>query len=157
MMFSLKLGEEAYIELGETREELIYRLDKSKIKYTIPYDKTSSNENVKVKETILHIVDLAIEVSIRNDIVQYIKSKSNQYTNVYAITPGKTCSASDLIQVKRKVAELFSIDENKILIENTNLRTLETVMIVDDSINKVRIHLMPDMRGNVFVGTLKYV
>ena len=133
MKFSLKLGKEAYIELGETREELIYRLDKSKIRYTILYDKTSSNENVKVKETILHIVDLEIEVSIRNDIVQYIKSKSNQYTNVCTITPGKICSASDLMQLKRNVAKLFDINENKILIKNTNLRTLDTVMIIDDN------------------------
>ena len=117
MRIALDLTDNFSVELGETREELIYKLDENKIDYTIPFDKTLDEldkSNRAVKETIISIKEFGIEISIHNDIVVYIKERTGKNTTIYKISDNKQCSASDIVKVIGIIADKF-----KVMLEHT--------------------------------------
>jgi hypothetical protein len=141
------------IVLGETREEVEERLTKAKIRYTVPFDRTNENN---VKETIIHIGEYGIELSIENDIVNYIKSHSTTSNNIHKINLGSTMSVAEIKKVITEVAKQFNVSEEDITIRRIRLNSADIVMIIRDD-RRVRVHLMSDLSGNIYVSTLKYV
>ena len=160
MKYSLQISQNAYIFLGETKEELVYDLDENGIKYSIPFDKTleAKQDGKKVKETIVHIASLNIEISLANDIVKYITCGVNKYNTVYKTTVGVPASLQMVKEMMAVVSKKVGVDPKTMFTEKINLKTMDTVMIANGKDNKrVRIHVMTDMNGNVHIGTLRYI
>jgi len=156
MDFSIKIGNNIKIELGETKEELIYDLSCAKIRYTIPFDKTNDNN---IKETILQIPSLRIEISIQNDIVNYIKSGCNEYSIIFKTEGLDKKNIAVINDLKIKIVNTFKIKSNEMFIEKINLRNFDTMVIMNSKAlgKKVRLHLMSDLQGNVYINTLRYI
>ena len=154
MAFTLKIYNGVIIELGETKEELMYDLDGHDIKYIVPFDKTNAEG---VKETILQIPELRVEVSILNDIITYIKSGCNEYSIVFDGTNVNRKDIKVINQLKDTILKTFGVDKKQMFIERINLRNFDTMVIFKTDTKKIRLHLMSDLRGNVYINTLRYL
>ena len=64
MAAGMYLTSDVQAYLGEIKEQLLYDLDKTNVKYTIMFDKLNKEG---IKETIIHLRDLTTEIIIRND------------------------------------------------------------------------------------------
>lgn len=160
MRIALDLTDTFSVELGETREELIYKLDENKIDYTIPFDKTLDEldkSNRAVKETIISIKEFGLEISIHNDIVVYIKERTGKNTAIYKISDKKQCSASDIIKVREIIAAKFNVNSSNISIEKLNMKNLDTVIVIRDNNKNIRVHLRMGIDRSVYISTIRYV
>ena len=160
MRIALDLTDNFSVELGETREELIYKLDENKIDYTIPFDKTLDEldkSNRAVKETIISIKEFGLEVSIHNDIVVYIKERVGKNTAIYKISDKKQCSASDIVKVREIIADKFNVNSSNISIEKLNMKNLDTIIVIRDNNKNIRVHLRMAIDRSVYISTVRYV
>lgn len=160
MRIALDLTDNFSVELGETREELIYKLDENKIAYTIPFDKTLDEldkSNRAVKETIISIKEFGLEISIHNDIVVYIKERTGNNTTIYKISDNKQCSASDIVKVMGIIADKFNVSSSNISIEKLNMKNLDTIIVIRDDNKNIRVHLRMAIDRSVYISTVRYV
>lgn len=155
MKFGLKLSDDLEIVLGEFKEEVLERLQESKVKYTIAFDKVNEEG---VKETIIQLPDLRVEVSIENDILSYIKSGCNEYSIIFDGTNVNRKDIAVINNLKATILNHFGIDKKQMFIEKINLRNFDTLIVFTAKDNrKIRLHLMSDLRGNVYINTLRYM
>lgn len=155
MAIGMNISEDVHVQLGEYREQLLYDLDQNKIKYTIPFDKTNKNN---IKETIITIEELGVEVSIENDIVTYIKSAYNEYSSVDSLPKDEEINILEHIQkIKQKIHEKFynSEDNYKIKIERIDSETMFIIAIISGIYEKARITIMMTADNNIFVNTIR--
>lgn len=155
MALSLNIEESIKVELGEMREELLYDLEQGSIRYSIPFDKTNEQD---IKETIIQIPDLGIEISVENDIVTYIKSGCNEFNQLAELELGKLVNISTVEDIKKQIIDRFKLDAKSMFIEKVNMRAMEMVIVVKDEMDeKCRIHIMSDSRGRVYINTIRYM
>ena len=114
MKFGLKLSDDLEIVLGEFKEEVLERLQESKVKYTIAFDKVNEEG---VKETIIQLPDLRVEVSIENDILSYIKSGCNEYSIIFDGTNVNRKDIAVINNLKATILNHFGIDKKQTFIE----------------------------------------
>ena len=75
----LKLADDVKVVIGEIKEELLEELKKSTLDYTVAFDKVNKHG---VKETIITLRNPDIEISLNNDIVEYIKTVNTEYSEL---------------------------------------------------------------------------
>lgn len=155
MKFGLKLSDNLEIVLGEFKEEVLEKLQESNVKYTIAFDKVNEEG---IKETIIQLPDLRVEVSIENDILSYIKSGCNEYSIIFDGTNVNRKDIAVINNLKATILNHFGIDKKQMFIEKINLRNFDTLIVFTAKDNrKIRLHLMSDLRGNVYINTLRYM
>lgn len=150
MGIGLNIGDGVRVELGGIKEVFINELDKRKIRYTIPYDKTN---NHNIKETIIQIDDLGMEVSIENDIITYIKSNNNEYTNLDTIDDMSNI-LGHIKTIKEHIENRFG-EEYTVSIEKIDSATLSIVVILTSQYERARAIVVRDGHGNIYVNTLR--
>lgn len=143
------------VKLGETKEEVIDRLQKANLRFVTPFEGLADNS--VVKETVINVPDCGIELMFENDIVSYIKSHNSTYNVVCDTDIGKTMLVQDVQKILDSVASKFGVDSKKITIRRMNLRRADAVLIISDVKNRVKIHLMCDLNGKVFISTVKII
>lgn len=154
MELNMRVTENLVVSLGEIKEELLFTLDENGIKYSVPFDKTNADN---IKETIIQIPELKIEVSVENDIVTYIKSGCNKYNILGTATLGKINSVSKIEEIKNNLMKMYDLDEKSVFIEKINTRAMEIIMIIKDSEgDNCRVHIMSNTHGEVFIYNIRY-
>lgn len=152
MAIGLNIGNGARIELGEIREELLNDLDSAHIEYTIPFDKTNKQN---IKETIIQIKDLEMEVSVENDIITYIKSANNEFTNLDCIDNLDNIFAH-IKTIQEHIANSFG-SEYKVKIEKIDTKNLSIIVILSSEYEKARAIVARDGNGNIYINTLRTI
>lgn len=155
MAIGMNISKDVHVQLGEYKEQLLYDLDKNKVRYTIPFDKTNKSN---VKETIITVEELGVEVSVENDIVTYIKSAYNEYSSVDQLPKDEEINVLEHIQkIKEKIHEKFYTEEDdyKIKIERIDSQTMFIVAIISNIYEKARITILMTADNNIFVNTIR--
>lgn len=154
MELNMRVTDNLVVSLGEMKEELLFTLDENGIRYSVPFDKTNADN---IKETIIQIPELKIEVSVENDIVTYIKSGCNKYNILGEVAIGKINSVSKIGEIKDNLVKMYNLDEKSIFIEKINTRAMEIIMIIRDPDGEnCRIHIMSNSHGEVFIYNIRY-
>lgn len=150
MGIGLDIVDEIRIELGGIKEMLMQELDKHKIRYMVPYDKTNKQN---IKETLIQIDDLDIEISVENDIITYIKSGNNEYTNLDRIE-----DVSNILEhiktIKEHVISRFG-SEYTISIEKIDSVNISMAVILSSQYERARAIVVRDGHGNIYINTLR--
>lgn len=155
MAIGLNISDNIRVELGEFKEQLVKDLNDNKISYTIPFDKTNKRN---IKETIITITELGVEISVENDIVVYIKSASNQYSNVDTLTDDQEISVLEHIAtIKDKVNQKFNGfgEEYTIKFEKIDTKSMNMVVILNSAYEKARLTILMDANRIVYINTIR--
>ena len=152
MGLGIKIGNNKVIELGQIREELIHVLESENIKFNIMFDKINSEKDVK--ETVIYIQNLNIEISLSDDVVDYIKSKESKYS----ILEGIDISTDKIDRINNILAatkKYFNTD--KITINDMNMSNFDIRVIIKEDTHKYRVHIMTTQKGESFIYTMKII
>jgi hypothetical protein len=152
MAIGLKVGDEVKVSLGEIKEQLLYDLGQAGVQYTIPFDKTNKND---IKETIIAITDLGIEISVENDIITYIKSDNNEYTHLDTIENIEDTPLEHVKTIKNHVINKFNDEDYSIKFEKIDTKTMNIVVIISSETGKARINILREGQGNVYINTIR--
>jgi len=156
MAIGIKITDNLIIQLGEIKEQLLKELDDAKLKYDIPFDKLN-NSNSNLKETIIQIKELNIEVTTENDIINYIKSGNTVYTNIDVLEDIENNALEHVKTIQNKVCEFFNDKDYNIKMEKIDLRTLNITFILYSEYEKARVHVLRDTHGKVFINTIMHI
>lgn len=143
------------VRLGETKEEIEDRLQKAKLRFVTPFEGLADNS--EVKETVINIPDCGLELILENDIVTYIKSHNSSYNIVCDTDIGEVMSVQDMQNMIDAVAQKFGVNTRDITIRHINLKRVDAVLVINNSKNRTKVHLLCDLSGKVFVSTLKTI
>lgn len=155
MAIGINVTENVIVELGEIKEQLLFDLDSDNVNYSIPFDKTN-NDNIK--ETIITIDELGVEISVENDIISYIKSGNNSFTNLDTIDDINENVLDHIQKIKGHIETRFSSSsEYTIKIEKIDTKTMNMTVILSSENEKARINVLRDGHGNVYVNTLRLI
>lgn len=152
MGLGIKIKDKGIIEIGSLKEELLQNLDNMGFKYKTMFDKVNSSKNVK--ETIIAIPELDIEISLENDFTTYIKSKASEHS-ILEIDDSNKSGMDKLHSVLDATKKYFDVQE--ISINDLNLSNFDIRLIIKDTNYKYRIHLMNTQKGESFIYTIKIV
>ena len=152
MGLGIKIKDKGIIEVGSLKEELLQNLDNMGFKYKTMFDKVNSSKNVK--ETIIIIPELDIEISFENDFVLYIKSKASEHS-IIKIEDSAKSDMDKLQSILDATKKYFDVQE--ININDLNLSNFDIRLIIKDKHYKYRIHLMNTQKGESFIYTIKIV
>lgn len=152
MGLGIKIKDKGIIEIGSLKEELLQNLDNMGFKYKTMFDKVNSSKNVK--ETIITIPELDIEISLENDFVHYIKSKASEHS-IIKIEDSAKSDMDKLQSILDATKKYFDVQE--ININDLNLSNFDIRLIIKDKHYKYRIHLMNTQKGESFIYTIKIV
>lgn len=151
MAAGMYLTSDVQAYLGEIKEQLLYDLDKTNVKYTIMFDKLNKEG---IKETIIHLRDLTTEIIIRNDIVCYIKADNNEFTHMDTIDDISTEPLSHVKQIKELVEERFGKEGYAVKFEKIDTKTMNMTVILTSDTEKIRIQILRDQLGEVYINTM---
>ena len=151
MAAGMYLTSEVQAYLGEIKEQLLYDLDKTNVKYTIMFDKLNKEG---IKETIIHLRDLTTEIIIRNDIVSYIKADNNEFTHMDTIDDISTDTLSHVKQIKELIEERFGKEGYAVKFEKIDTKTMNMTVILSSDTEKIRIQILRDQLGEVYINTM---
>ena len=154
MAIGINITDNVKIELGEIKEQLLSELSSNNIEYHILFDKVVDNN---VKETIIHIPSYKTEISIENDIITYIKSGNTDYTCLDTMSKNNDDTFKHIQNIKNKINELFNSDLYTIKIEKLNTDTLNITLILSSTFEKVRVHILRDTDGAIFINTIRSI
>lgn len=154
MSLGLKVGTENLIELGQIKEELICLLERNNINYKIMFDKVDTSKNIR--ETIISIPELDVEVSLENDFVSYIKSKATRFSKLTSID-SKLSDIEKIECITSSIKEYFKINNVSIHDINTSNLDLRVIINEEDNSCKYRIHIMTTQKGESFIYTMKLI
>ena len=143
------------VKLGETKEEVIDKLQKAKLRFVTPFEGLADNS--VIKETVINVPDCGIELMFENDIVSYIKSHNNTYNIICDTDIGEKMSVQDMQHMLAALAKKFNVDTRDITIRHMNLRRADAVLIINDEKIRVKVHLLCNLSGKVFISTLKVI
>ena len=149
MAIGINVSNETRVEIGEIKEVMLSDLQKSDIGYAIVFDKVTKSG---IKETIVYIPTVNMEVSIENDIVTYIKSSNNPYTTIDKIDAIKSNIGEHLASIKNKLFEMFPGYDVKI--EKIDVESMNITVILKLNLEKIRMHVMRASNGEIFINTM---
>ncbi len=152
MKAGIKVSNTFRVALGDAREEVIENLNASNLKYIISFDKLNS---ARIKETIIQLPALNMEISLSNDIVVYMQSKINEYNVLFDAYNMKSI---DIIKkLKDVIVTEFSFTrKTEFKIEGINLKTLDTNIIITERGETVRVHIQKDNKSQLYISAVKY-
>ena len=143
------------IGINDIREVVLEGLKNSKIGYTIPFDKVNKDN---VKETIITMRDPDIEITLENDIVQYIKTVNTEYSQLDTIKDLGESPAIHIQKIKKRIEEKFGLDSKDVKIEAIDSATMNVTVILSYGDNeKARMHVIRDAFGNIFINTITHM
>lgn len=151
MAAGINLTQEVNVYLGEIKEQLLRDLDVNKVKYTIMFDKLNKDG---IKETILHLRDSEAEIIIRNDIIYYIKSDNTEFTHLDTIGEITVDPLSHVKQIKQLIEDKYGKEGYKIKIEKIDTQTMNMTVILISDTEKIRIQILRDPLGEVYINTM---
>lgn len=149
MAIGINVSNETRVEIGEIKEVMLADLQKSNIDYDVVFDKVTKNG---IKETIVYIPEVHMEVSIENDIVTYIKSGNNPFTTIDKIDAIKSNIGEHLTSIKKKLFEMFPGYDIKI--EKIDVESMNITVILKLDLEKIRMHVMRASNGEIFINTM---
>lgn len=152
MAIGLNISDNVRVELGEIKEELLNDLSNNNILYNIPFDKTNSNN---IKETIIQIPDILMEISVENDIVTYIKSANNNYTHLDTVDITADNPVEVVKSIQQKINDKFKGNSDSIKIEKLDIKTMNIIVILISKTQKVRAVILRDAIGDIYINTLR--
>lgn len=155
MNLGLKIVNDVEVTLMEPREILENRLSNNNIEYRVLFDKVVKDSSVK--ETILVIKDPEIEITLENDIVNYIKTSNNIYSQLDVIEEINKDVTVHIKAIKEKLAKKFDVDTTAINIEKCDLAKINITTIVNKDNRYYRIKIIRDAFGNVFINTIRCI
>ena len=152
MKAGIKVSNTFRVALGDAREEVIENLNASNLKYIISFDKLNS---ARIKETIIQLPALNMEISLSNDIVVYMQSKINEYNVLFDAYNMKS------IDIIKKLKDIIVTEFNftrktEFKIEGINLKTLDTNIIITERGETVRVHIQKDNKSQLYISAVKY-
>lgn len=148
----LKLAEDVKVVIGEIREELFEELKKSTLDYSVAFDKVNKNG---VKETIITLRNPDIEISLNNDIVEYIKTVNTEYSKLDEIKHLGDNSVEHIQKITGNLVKYFEVEAKDIILENIDITNMSiTAIIKYDTTSKIRVHVLRDAFGNIFINTI---
>lgn len=154
MAVGIKLADNAEVYLGEIKEQLLSDLDANKIKYKVLFDKVNKNG---IKETILHMKELDTEINIENDIITYIKAGNNQFTHLDKVEDIGNNTLSHVKKIQEQAEQRLHFNGYSIKIERIDTKTMSMTLIATSSTEKVRIQILRDGFGDVYINTLRAI
>lgn len=154
MAIGIRISNNVEVNLGEIKERLLADLDNSGLEYSIPFDKLNKNN---IKETIITIKDLSIEISVENDIITYIKSDNNEFTNLDKIESIEENVLNHIQNIKDKIASTFKKAADNLKIEKIDTKTMNMVVILTDGDTRARVTILREGLGNVYINTLRAI
>lgn len=152
MAIGIRLSENVSADLQEIKEKFLRDLDDNNIKYEIPFDKLNKNN---VKETIIHIKDLDMEISIENDIITYIKSGNTEFTHLDKIEDIETSPLDHIKTIQEHIKNAFDTSGYSLKLEKIDTKTMNMTIILSSSKHKARVQVIRDSFGDVYINTLR--
>lgn len=154
MELFLEIKEGVNLELCEIKEKLLQTLDVSGIEYRVPFDKVNAHN---IKETIIQMPKLGVEVSVENDIVVYIKTRCTEFSKMAEFKIGTTTGIDIVDDIKQKIMCMYSIEKKNMHIQTLNIKSMEVIIIVDTELGKRRIHILSNAMGEVYINTIAVI
>lgn len=154
MAIGIKLKNNMQIYLGEKRDILLAELDSCNIVYDITFDRPNKDN---IKETIIHIKELGIEISIENDILQYIRAEDNDYTHIDKINNETDDKMQVIKNIQNKLLEKVCCGDYRISVEKLDMETMHMTLIITGSKEKARVQIIKDNFGDIFINTLRNI
>lgn len=152
MSLGINIAEDVKVHIGEIKEQLLDELNNKNIKYSIPFDKTN-NDNIR--ETIITMRDPDIEISVNNDIVAYIKSDNTEFTCLDVVEDISSVNIVEHIKtIQKHLVDKLGINETDIKIEKIDTQSLNMTLIINNNNNKVRLQIVRDTFGNIYINTI---
>lgn len=143
------------VGLGEKIEAVINRLKALRIRYTTPFEGLTNNSTTK--ETVMNVPEYGIELIFENDEVTYIKSGNSGHNIICNTDIGNVMSMADIQQLLDSIANKFSLSSKEITIRHINLKRVDAVVLIARGDKRIRVHLLCDLSGNVYISTLKII
>ena len=152
----LNITDSFKININDVKEAVLEGLKSNNIEHSIAFDKVNKNG---IKETIITMREPDIEVSLENDIVQYIKTVNTDYSQVDTLKSIGDSPASHIPAIKKNIEKKFGVDGSCIKIEaiDTSSMNMTVVIKYNDNKNTVRVHIIRDAFGNIFINTINNV
>lgn len=154
MELFLEIKDGVNLELCEIKEKLLNTLDINSIEYRVPFDKVNANN---IKETIIQMPKIGVEVSVENDIVVYIKTRCTDFSKMAEFSIGSTTGIALVDEIKQKVLKMYHIDKKNMHIQTLNIKSMEIIIIVDTEFGKRRIHILSNAMGEIYINTIAVI
>lgn len=154
MELFLEIKDGVNLELCEIKEKLLNTLDINSIEYRVPFDKVNANN---IKETIIQMPKIGVEVSVENDIVVYIKTRCTDFSKMAEFSIGNTTGIALVDEIKQKVLKMYHIDKKNMHIQTLNIKSMEIIIIVDTEFGKRRIHILSNAMGEIYINTIAVI
>lgn len=152
MAIGIRLTDKITIELGEIKEKLFKTFDDNNVKYSVPFDKVN---NDGFKETIVHIESIETEISIKNDIINYVKLGKNKYTTLDKIEDIGSDIIGHIHNIQKHVENLLEVESKDLKIEKIDTTNMNITFIVTKVKDRARIQVLRDSFGDVYINTLR--
>ena len=154
MELGICLNDNMRIELTDTKDRIISMLEENEVRYMIPLD--ADNDITKLHETVILIHEFEVELKLINNIVVFIRSINNKYTNLFSFDECKNMTIYKYsTSITEKLAHMTDTNNFKVSIDSINLKTLCGTVICKCNNIESRIRMARDGHGNVYIQTLK--
>jgi hypothetical protein len=154
MAIGVYVAQNVKVNIGEMKEQLLFDLDKEKIAYSVPFDKTNTEG---IKETIITMRDPDVEISVDNDIISFIKTDNTDFSNLDNVKDVNVNIMEHLKKIYEKLNEKFDTQDSLIKIEKIDTKTLNITVIIISGGVKVRVQIVRDAFGDVYINTIRKI
>jgi len=154
MGFGMIVNDNVKLNIGETREKLIEKLDNEEIRYKIVYDDMNNDND---KETVMSIGEYDLELHLFNDMLYSIRTYNNEYTHVLDYGEEVVSPSSFISTITAKVSRLADLDNEsiKLKIEKLDLTSMKCIFMACIGERKYKVLLSKDAHGNVYINTIR--
>lgn len=154
MSIGINITDSVKVELLEVKEQLIKDLEEHGIKYEIPFDKTNTSG---VKETLITMRDPDIEISVENDIINYIKTVNTEFSNLDKVENIDVNITEHIRRIQEMVNKKFNTKGCTIKIEKIDTKSLNITLIIHSNNNRARVQIIRDTFGDIYINTIRSI
>jgi hypothetical protein len=151
MAIGLYVAEDVRAYIGEIKEKLLFELDEQKVDYNVPFDKA---EIGSARRTIITMRNPDTEMEADNDVIFSIKTENSEFSNLDKIENANVNIIEHLNKIKEKLSERVGAQDSIIKIEKIDTKTLNITAIIISGNTKVRIQIVRDTFGNIYINTI---
>lgn len=152
MALGLQLNDNTKLVLGESRNQMIERLNREEIRHKVMYDKRNKDNEL---ETIINISEFDIEVQLYDNVVYAVRTYNNPHTNLYKSNERYGTPLKFLNRVKDTLKIMCENDNIGVEIEKFDLGTMQCSFIVRDGRMMYKVSSTRDAHGNVYIGNIR--
>ena len=152
MDIGLNIVEGLRISMGDSLENIVNDMNKSGVKYTIPFSSTVNGKS----EIIILIESYGVELKMQNDAVSFIKT-SNSQLNLMA-TIKSTQPNEVLREVLDATAQRFDIPASKLRVDRFEAKTNNCVISIPYKRHeKIKMVFIMGGHNQLFVETIQLI